>query len=295
MTTVAPPARADISGTAPNPSNAVARAGFGALYDFVTNLLGTVGSPETARAALDVPSTGTVTADIAAAVGAIQTMPPGAIAPFAMNTAPTGWLKANGAAVSRTTYASLFAALVESSVVTMTIASPGVVTWTSHGRSANDPIKFSTTGALPTGFVAGTTYYVVGASITTDTFQLSAAAGGTAINTTGTQSGVHTAIHAPFGTGDGSTTFNVPDLRGEFARGWDDGRAIDTSRSMGSAQADEFKSHKHRGWVFVYGTTFGLASKDPAAGGSNMYSDNEVTGGTETRPRNIAMLYCIKY
>ena len=232
---------------------------------------------------------------ISTAIAAIQTVPAGAISAFAMNTAPTGWLKANGAAVSRTTYATLFAALISSATVTMTIASPGVVTWTSHGRSANDPIKFSTTGALPTGFVAGTTYYVVGASITTNTFQLSATAGGTAINTTGTQSGVHTGIHAPHGTGDGSTTFNIPDLRGEFARGWDDGRAIDTNRSFGSSQADELKSHKHSGYGYVYGTTFALSNRDPAGGGSNMYSDTAVTGGTETRPRNIALLMCVKY
>ena len=44
---------------------------------------------------------------------------------------------------------------------------------------------------------------------------------------------------------DGSTTFNVPDLRGEFIRGWDAGRGIDSGRSFGSAQADEFKAHDH--------------------------------------------------
>lgn len=52
MATVAPPPRNDISGTAPNPSNAVARAGFGSLWDYVTNLLGITGSPETACTAL---------------------------------------------------------------------------------------------------------------------------------------------------------------------------------------------------------------------------------------------------
>jgi hypothetical protein len=52
MATVAPPPRNDISGTAPNPSNAVARAGFGTLWDYVTNLLGVTGSPTTACTAL---------------------------------------------------------------------------------------------------------------------------------------------------------------------------------------------------------------------------------------------------
>ncbi|APG91154.1 hypothetical protein [Sinorhizobium americanum] len=86
----------------------------------------------------------------------------------------------------------------KTSTVTMTIASPGVISWTAHGLAAGTPIKFSTTGALPTGLVAGTTYYVV--SPTTDAFSVAATAGGAAINTTGTQSGTHTATTVPVGT-----------------------------------------------------------------------------------------------
>jgi hypothetical protein len=77
------------------------------------------------------------------------------------------------------------------STVTMTIASPGVITWNSHGLSNGALVMLLTTGALPTGLTAGTWYYVVGA--TTNTFQLSATSGGSAINTSGSQSGVHTA------------------------------------------------------------------------------------------------------
>lgn len=73
---------------------------------------------------------------------------------------------------------------------TVTIASPAVFTATAHGLAANTPISFTTTGALPTGLVAGTVYYVK--SPTTDTFNVSATSGGSAINTSGTQSGVHT-------------------------------------------------------------------------------------------------------
>lgn len=54
MATVTPPVRNDISGTAPNPSNAVARTAFGVLHDYLMNLLGTVGTPAAARAALDI-------------------------------------------------------------------------------------------------------------------------------------------------------------------------------------------------------------------------------------------------
>jgi hypothetical protein len=67
------------------------------------------------------------------------------------------------------------------------------VTWTAHGLKANKTVTFTTTGALPTGLTVGTTYYVVGSSITANTFQVSASMGGAAINTTGSQSGVHTA------------------------------------------------------------------------------------------------------
>lgn len=75
--------------------------------------------------------------------------------------------------------------------VTMTIAAPCVVTWTGHGHAADTPIVFSTTGALPTGITAGTVYYIL--APTANTFNIAATPGGAAINTTGTQSGVHTA------------------------------------------------------------------------------------------------------
>lgn len=77
------------------------------------------------------------------------------------------------------------------STVTITIASPGVITWNAHGLVAGQKVVLTTTGALPTGFTAGVQYFVV--SPAANTFQLAATAGGTAINTTGTQSGTHTA------------------------------------------------------------------------------------------------------
>lgn len=87
--------------------------------------------------------------------------------------------------------------LRRSATVTITIASPGVITWTDHGLTGNATIVFTTTGALPTGLTAGVTYYVVEASITENTFQVSATAGGAAITTTGTQSGTHTCTANP--------------------------------------------------------------------------------------------------
>ncbi len=80
-----------------------------------------------------------------------------------------------------------------SSVVTITLASPGVFTWTAHGLYPNATITLATTGALPTGLTPGTTYYVLGASLTPNTFEVSASANGAAINTSVSQSGVQTA------------------------------------------------------------------------------------------------------
>lgn len=80
---------------------------------------------------------------------------------------------------------------VETGTVTVTIASPAVFTLTSHGLAADTKVYFSTTGALPTGITAGTTYYVIATGLTANDFQVSDTLGGTAINTTGTQSGVH--------------------------------------------------------------------------------------------------------
>lgn len=79
-----------------------------------------------------------------------------------------------------------------SGTITMTIATPAVVTQVAHGLKAGTPISFTTTGALPIGVVAGTTYYVIATGLTADAFQFSATSGGTAVNTTGSQSGTHT-------------------------------------------------------------------------------------------------------
>ena len=73
--------------------------------------------------------------------------------------------------------------------VTMTIASPCVVSLTAHGLSNGDPVVFNTSGALPTGLTAGTVYYVVNKAA--DTFEVAATVGGASINTSGAQSGTH--------------------------------------------------------------------------------------------------------
>jgi hypothetical protein len=79
------------------------------------------------------------------------------------------------------------------STVTITIAAPGVVTWAAHGLSVNDTIRFTTTGALPTGLAINTTYYVK-TVLSANTFTVSTSAGGAAVTTSGTQSGTQTAL-----------------------------------------------------------------------------------------------------
>lgn len=80
----------------------------------------------------------------------------------------------------------------QSGTCTMTIASPAVVTKVGHQFATSQKVRFSTTGALPTGVTAGTVYYVIAAGLTADAFQFSATDGGAAVNTSGSQSGTHT-------------------------------------------------------------------------------------------------------
>lgn len=117
---------------------------------------------------------------------------------------------------------------------------------------------------------------------------------GAAISRT-TYSALYTKIGTLHGAGDGSTTFNLPDLRGEFVRGWDDSRGIDAGRVFGSAQADAFKSHNHD-LPSAMGRFTGGGSTG-SSGTTAVLSTYSTTssGGTETRPRNLALLACIKY
>lgn len=93
------------------------------------------------------------------------------------------------------------------STVTITIASPGVLTWNAHGMAAGRQVVLTTTGVLPTGFTAGVTYYVVAPAA--NTFQLAATLSGTPINTTGTQSGTHTAALTAIEIADGDVITGV--------------------------------------------------------------------------------------
>lgn len=162
----------------------------------------------------------------------------GTIAYFTVNSAPSGWLKANGSTISRAYYPDLFAAI-------------------------------------------GTTY----------------------------------------GAGDGSTTFKIPDCRGEFLRSWDDSRGIDSGRSIGSYQkgsitAFNMPNTEGLGGTFSVGNSDTLSAHQPTAGVDVVHDSYAGTvthhhsatvtntstwwtangwGAGVTRPRNLAFLACIKY
>lgn len=79
--------------------------------------------------------------------------------------------------------AVVFSVLKNTQTITMTEANPCVVTLNSHGFAAGRPIVFSSTGWLPNGVVAGTTYYVISTGLGTNSFQFSATVGGAAVST----------------------------------------------------------------------------------------------------------------
>lgn len=162
----------------------------------------------TSNYGVNIPSTTEKAALTALTVGLV-----GVIVPYAGRSAPTGFLLCDGSAVSRATYASLFAILCPSGTFTVTIASPGVFTKTSHGFLAGEKIHFTTTGGLPSGLATNTDYYVISAGLTANAFEVALSPGGPAIVTTGSQSGTHTVFVSNWGRGDGTTTFNLPDLR----------------------------------------------------------------------------------
>jgi microcystin-dependent protein len=141
-------------------------------------------------------------------------LPAGAVQAFAMNSAPAGWLAADGTAVSRSTYAALFAAI-------------------------------------------STTY----------------------------------------GAGDGSTTFALPDLRGIFVRGSGSQTISGTAYSgtFAAVQQDQLKSHTHLVNSYVNGAIGNSGRPQEGTSGNSDSFATLATGGDETRPANIALLYCIKF
>ena len=174
----------------------------------------------------------------------IEGVPSGAVFCLAVASVPTGYLECNGNAVSRTTYAALFA-------------------------------------------IIGTQY----------------------------------------GSGNGSSTFNIPDLRGEFIRGFDNGRGVDSGRSIASSQGSQNAQHNHSASAsssssvsdpgHKHNILFNTGSFGGSSGSTTVRDSGTITnrmstattgisvststsvsignqGGSEARPRSIAMMYIIK-
>lgn len=241
-------------------------------------------------------ATAKVFTDIEAALN-----PTGTINPYAGRTAPSNWLMCDGSNVSRTTYAALFAIIAPVvGTFTVTIATPAVVTLNGHGFQTGDPVYLTTTGALPTGLVANTLYYVV--RVDANSFNLSTtqanAYAGTKIATTGTQSGVHTANACPYGLGDGSTTFGVPDLRGRTPAGNDSmggtlanrlkltqtGGVYGNQGASGGEEGHqltiaELASHTHSGGPYLQGQTNFTPAANTGIGSTNNGTSPANTGG----------------
>jgi microcystin-dependent protein len=241
---------------------------------------------------------------------------------------PEGFLLCDGSTVSRTAYSALFNLSPNTtSTVTMTIASPCIVTWSSHGLATGQSIQFSTTGTLPTFSTVQTVYFI--RIIDTNTFHLYTTfsnamnTGATTgrINTSGTQSGTHIALSYLYGNGDGSTTFNIPNLQGSFLRsaGTSSFGVGDVTVPLGSMLNDQFQDWQVGG---VDGNTFygivqnaGNANESTPVNSSFIRSVYQTgyqgqarkitalsdgTNGTprkgnETRVKSVAVNYFIKF
>lgn len=111
-----------------------------------------------------------------------------------------------------------------------------------------------------------------------------------------------------WGNGDGTNTFTLPDLRGEFVRGWaSDRTGVDEGRTFGSAQGHQLEHHTHTetqrstgtaaggtGTGGVVGVTTQNTGTGGHAGGDGTFDGTPGSNSDETRPRNIAMMYVIK-
>jgi len=172
--------------------------------------------------------------------------------------------------------------------------------WISLGYLDQSAVRFEPANAIPVGSV--NTFAMVtapegwlgcdGSAVSRSTYSL-----------------LYSAIGTTYGVGDGSTTFNLPDLRGEFVRGLDSGRGIDSGRSIGTSQATSIDATVPRDGWGTTGGPLGSATSGRLLVGSGQTEINEglesiraaggdravTTGSTGAVPRNVALLYCIKY
>jgi microcystin-dependent protein len=203
-------------------------------------------------------------------------IPAGAVMPFAMNGAPAGWLAANGDAVSRSTYANLFAAIS-----------------TTHGAGNG-----STTFNLPdlrgifvrgsgSQTISGTTYNKTFAAKEGDAYKSHNHGGTTGTGTTGIESQGHT--HS--GTTNGESQEHGHSVNSVITTGLN-GSSANISLGGGGYRIDN-PSTTFNGNDHTHSFTTGGISANHTHGVPSLSISAD--GGTETRPANIALLYCIKF
>lgn len=95
--------------------------------------------------------------------------------------------------------------------------------------------------------------------------------------------------------GEGAGNFRLPDSRGEFLRGWDHGRGVDAGRGIGTSQLDELKAHTHTiNNQSSYGSGGSSGPQHTGSKAGELGTPTNPAGGAETRPRNLAVMWCIK-
>lgn len=110
-----------------------------------------------------------------------------------------------------------------------------------------------------------------------------------------TYAGLFSFVGTTYGSGDGSTTFNVPDARGVFLRGLDESRGLDASRALGTYQDDDVASHSHSAAVASGQDIQPANTSTTAYGTPSGASSTGSAGSAETRPKNVALVYWIKF
>ena len=179
-------------------------------------------------------------------------------------------------------------------------------------------LSFQIVAGVPTGAV----FCVAVATIPTGYLECN----GAAVSRT-TYAALFSFIGTQYGAGNGSSTFNLPDLRGEFVRGFDNGRGVDSGRGIGSSQSGQNLSHDHDADASATSNVSDPGHRHNARGygndddggnqftgsGNNSVRNNAIEdattgisvatnvsidvdndGGNEARPRNVAMMYIIK-
>ena len=254
--------------------------------------------------------------DTTSATQSSLVVPTGTIISSVSHTRPTGFLLCDGSNdVSRSTYSNLFNAIVPNKgAVTINIAT-GVITLNSHGFLTGESIFLTTTGALPTGLSnnTNTLYYVINniPPDTTNTFRLATtyanAIAGTAISTSGSQDGIHTLFYCPYGLGNNTSNFKLPDFKNATIRGRGLSTAFtnnDTTR-MGNLENDALQSFgvnyiRTDATVWYNGNTGYSWYDNPQSGQNNQYTTSATVTGlprttTETRMKNQGVNFFIKF